>query len=66
MNHDITHCSGEYQLAFGIKVVCEKRSTCHRYIAYLEAKNLEWAVSMCYTLDCITKKHALYWEENND
>ena len=73
MNHDITHCSGEdirihtdengKPFTTG-RCICDKRESCHRYIAYLDLPNSESGLySMMFAQDCVDDNHIMYWEE---
>ena len=67
MNHDITHCSGTNNfLDENAKIICPKRNTCHRYIAYIDLENYfkntdSSLVSM--TRYDENKECKLYWKE---
>lgn len=65
MNHDITHCSGHDLMGTTLKpVVCEKRDTCHRYLAYLDAKATNCKLfSSLMPSYCMNEDHNMYWPE---
>jgi len=58
MNHDLTHCYGGEQ--------CNKKKTCHRYIAHLDVKKQEprwWGYSYMDPIECIDGEYNMYWKE---
>ena len=68
MNHDITHCSGED--VCGVlneqveRIICPKRKNCHRYMAYLDLRNIEnTMVSMLMPQSCIDNDYHQFWSE---
>lgn len=77
MNHDISHCSGmdiliEPEFIRNKKkpfvkgrIVCPKKDTCHRHIAWLDLmkSNESIMVSMTFPADCINENYKLYWED---
>ena len=73
MNHDITHCSGtditfsnDKQRFVEGKVICDRRDTCHRYIAYLDLFNIEDSVLVSMNLspkNCIDNSYDMYLKE---
>lgn len=72
MNHVITHCSGE-DIAIqhnsndkpftSKRIVCKKRDTCQRYLAYLDLVNCDSVmIPFAIAQECIEHNFKIYLE----
>ena len=68
MNHDIKHCTGHDLMGTTqAPVICSKRETCHRYIAYQELGEKEsYQNYMLKPYNCMNDNHYMYWEEKSE